>query len=738
MAGSSVLQIEKRADGVAVIRIDVPGEAVNTLQENFAAEFSRAFDEIEADSSVIAVVIASGKPDSFIAGADVKLLKSVRTAEEATTLARTGQRLLERMEGFRAPFVAAIHGACLGGGLELSLACRERVASDHPKTRLGLPEVQLGLLPGMGGTQRLPRLIGAEQAVDMMVTGRQLDARRAYKAGLVNEVVPPAIVVEVACQRAKALAAAPDQRKGGWSIRELFDTDEIKEFLFAENPLGRKLFFETAKKRVLEKTHGNYPAPERILEVVKIGLERGMKKGLDTEAEAFGELVMTREAAELMRIFFAQNDLKKDSGVSDPSVKPRPVTKVGVLGAGLMGAGIACISADDGGLFVRMKDRDPPALQRGLAYVRGVLDERVNRRRMTPGERDRIMSRVTVSLDYSGFADAEVVIEAVFEDIEVKRSVLRDIEKAAQGDVIFASNTSSLPIAKIAEAAKHPERVVGMHYFSPVQKMPLLEVIVTGKTAPWVTATAVALGKKQGKTVIVVNDGVGFYTSRALAPYLNEAAHLLSEGVAVQKIDRALTSFGFPVGPVALLDEVGIDVGYKVGKILYEAFGPRLKPPETMTRLLEAERFGRKNRRGFYRYDEEFEGERPVDQSVYAVLGVKPDLDKTSNEMVQRCLLQLVNEAVRCLGEGILRSPRDGDVGAIFGLGFPPYLGGPFRYVDAVGVSEVAERMRRYERQFGERFTPAPLLLEMAEAGASFYSEDPIQAAPTSRRSIAP
>jgi 3-hydroxyacyl-CoA dehydrogenase/enoyl-CoA hydratase/3-hydroxybutyryl-CoA epimerase len=330
------------------------------------------------------------------------------------------------------------------------------------------------------------------------------------------------------------------------------------------------------------------------------------------------------------------------------------------------------------------------------------------------------MARVAPTTDSSGFRDASLIVEAVFEDLELKRSVLRDVEAHAHPEAIFASNTSSIPIARIAEKARHPERVIGMHYFSPVHKMPLLEIIVTDKTAPWVTATCVAFGKRQGKTVIVVGDGVGFYTSRVLAPYLNEAAFLLSEGVDVKRIDEALVGFGFPVGPLTLLDEVGIDVGYKVGSIMHEAFGERMQLPSGMERLYADQRFGRKNQRGFYRYDAKHKGEKAVDENVYAALGVRPELEKTANEIALRCVLQMVNEAAYCLAEGVLRSARDGDIGAVFGLGFPPFLGGPFRYVDAIGVAEVVRRLERYERQFGSRFRPAPLLEGMAQKNERF------------------
>jgi len=362
------------------------------------------------------------------------------------------------------------------------------------------------------------------------------------------------------------------------------------------------------------------------------------------------------------------------------------------------------------------------AVGRGLRSVYELLEDRVKSRRMTAVERDLQMARVTATTDYSGFHGAEIVIEAVFEDLGIKHQVLRDIEQHGHKNAIFASNTSSIPITKIAEAAAHPERVIGMHYFSPVPKMPLLEVIVTQQTAPWVIATTVEIGKRQGKTVIVVRDGVGFYTSRILGPYMNEASYLLSEGVPIEELDRALVKWGFPVGPITLLDEVGIDVGAKVGKILHEAFGERMAPPPGVQRLLDDQRLGKKNQRGFYVYGEDRKkGDKEADRSVYRVLGVEPTADLPSTEIAQRCALQMINEAAYCFADGIVRSARDGDVGAVFGLGFPPFRGGPFRYIDTVGAAEIVRRLEGYRAVHGLRFAPAPVLVEMAKSGGRFY-----------------
>src|SRR3954466_8225739 len=618
---ASALRFETGADGVALVLYDVPGEPVNTLRESFQQEFDEAFGKLAGDAAVKAVVLASAKPDSFVVGADVEMLARVKTATEATALARGGQQAMQRLEdlGKRKPVVAAIHGPALGGGLELALACTYRVASDDRRTQLGQPEVQLGVIPGAGGTQRLPQLIGIAQALDLILAGKSGRAQKARKLGLVDEVVPKAILLAIARRRARELANGElriERRKVELTLPKLLRTEVLQQLALEDNPVGRRILFQQARKALLAKTHGHYPAPERALEAIRVGIEKGPEEGYRAEAAFFGELVVSAVSRRLIEIFFATQALKKDTGVDDPAVRPRKVEKVAMLGAGLMGAGIAYVTAE-AGIPVRLKDKDDAALGRGFKQIAGILDEKVKRRRMTRRERDDKLALVTGTTDYSGTRNADVVIEAVFEDIKVKHAVLRDVERESP-NAIFASNTSSLPIGKIAEAAQRPERVVGMHFFSPVNKMPLLEVIRAPKTSAEAVATSVALGKKIGKTVIVVNDGVGFYTSRILAPYVNEAAFIFNDGASVEEIDQALVEFGFPVGPMQLLDEVGIDVGAKVAHIMHDAFGARLAPPAGFEKLVESGRLGRKSKKGFYLYEDgPSKKKKEVDRTVY-------------------------------------------------------------------------------------------------------------------------
>ena len=722
----SALSLRTRPDGVAVVTYDVPGEPVNTLKASFAAEFEEVFGKVASDPAIKAAVLVSGKPSGFIAGADIEMIKAITTAAEAEQMVRQGHKAILKVADSNKPVVAAIHGAALGGGFEVALACHGRVLSDDKKTTLALPEVQLGLIPGMNGLQRLALLSGLQVALDYGLTGKNMRPQKAKSLGVADDIVHVSILEDVAAKLALSLAAkgAPFAKRA----RKAKAKDAITTLALEKNPLGRSVLFKQARKELFKKTGGHYPAPERVVDVLKALANDGFDASREVEARSFGELTVSSVAHRLIEIFFATTALKKDTGVSDPAVKARQVDKVAMLGAGLMGGGIAYVTAN-AGIPVRLKDRDDASLGRGLKYVADILDEDVKKKKITRVERDQKMALVSGTTDYAGMKSADLVIEAVFEDLGVKHAVLAEVEANGKEGAIFASNTSSIPIGKIAAGAKKPENVVGMHYFSPVHKMPLLEVIQTKDTAPEVVATAVAIGKKQGKTVIVVHDGTGFYTSRILGPMMNEASYLLTEGVSVEAIDKAMTAWGWPVGPVTLLDEVGIDVAAHVGPIMLEAFGDRMSPPPTMARLVEDGRKGRKNQRGFYLYGDAAKKKgrgKHVDESVYAVLGLAVPDPKAKppvavEEIQMRASLQFVNEALHCFGEGILRSARDGDIGAVFGLGFPPFRGGPFRYVDAVGAAEVLRRMQGYEQRFGKRWTPAAALVEMAKSGGRFH-----------------
>ena len=700
-------------NGIGVITFDLPGESVNKFTRAVKDEFTGVLDKLDRNPSCKAIVLISGKPDMFIAGADIEEFLDLETSTEAERLSREGQLMLQRLEDLRPPVVAAIHGPCLGGGLEAVLACAYRIATDHPKTVLALPEVQLGLIPGAGGTQRLPRTVGLRAALDLILTGKNVRAKKALQIGLIDELVHPSILRDVALDRAKQLAEGRIKRQ---RPRRNHGASDL---LLEDNPLGRRVIFSKAREQTLEKTKGNYPAPIAAIDAIAAGYARGIAPGYAEEAHLFGAMAATDVSKQLIFLFFATSALKKDSGVDHP-LEPLPVNKLAVLGAGFMGAGIAAIAAQQH-TTVRLKDADHPRVAKGLAAVSAVLRERLSKRQISRREYDDEMILVGGTTDYTGFANVDLAVEAVFEDLAIKQQVLRESEAAMPSDAIYASNTSTIPITRIAEASKRPEQVLGMHFFSPVPKMPLLEVIRGARTGDTALATAVAYGKKLGKTVIVVHDGPGFYANRILAPYVNEAGRLLDEGVAIDAVDRAMVEFGFPVGPITLIDDVGLDVAGKSGAVMVEAFGERMAPADAIKRVVDAGRLGRKGKSGFYSYDER--GKKGgVDETVYALLaGGAQRQERTAEEIQRRCVYAMLNEAARCLEEGIVRSARDGDVGAVFGIGFPPFRGGPFRYVDSVGVESVVRTLESLYNRFAPRFEPAELLREMARKGDRFY-----------------
>lgn len=696
-------------NSVAVIKLDQPGEKVNTLNEALIEEFASFLDTLNNDSELIGAVMISGKEHNFIAGADIEMFKARETAEEVEELSLTGHAILNRVAANKKPIAVAIHGSCMGGGLELSLASHYRLASNHPKTVLALPEVKLGLLPGTGGTQRLPRLVGIQKALTYMLTGKNIYARQAKRIGLVDELVHRHALKEAAIKAIhKIHKKGPHQRK---------DRRSFVEKLLEGNPLGRNIIFNQATVKTLGQTKGNYPAPIKIIEAVRYGYHKGLKKGLLHEAKLFGELGATSESRALVNLFFAMTDAKKIPNEE----KVKPVDNIGVLGAGLMGSGIADVSANKG-YHVLLKDQTIENAAKGEQVIWKALNSKAKKRVITSFERDQIASRVSGVDSYEGFDSVGVVIEAVFEDLDLKHRIIKEVEANTKADTIFASNTSSLPISEIAKGASKPGQVIGMHYFSPVQKMPLLEIITTPETEDWVTATAYDIGVKQGKTVIVVNDGPGFYTTRILAPYMNEALLLLEEGASIEHLDRIMKKFGYPVGPMALLDEVGIDVGAHVGdtmKPLFEARSPSAKSSTKAHELMEAGYLGRKNKKGLYRY--ETGKKKTVNTEIYTHFGGSSRSNNDKETAQLRMALTMVNEAAYCLQEGILKSPTDGDLGAILGLGFPPFTGGPFRYIDLKGAQWIIDQLSTFEEKFGPRFSPANILKEHAQSGKTFY-----------------
>ena len=709
---TSLLRLEID-DGVATVWIDDPDASANKISQETLDGFSEVLGHLEDASGLTGVVFISGKEASFVVGADLNMLETFDSPAEVRSISRRAHRLLWRVENLSVPTVAAIQGPCMGGGLELTLGCDYRIASTHDATKLALPEVRLGLLPGGGGTQYLPRLVGVQEALTMMLTGKNTYPKKARDIGLVDALIHPPGLYDAAKRAVRQLA------NGNLTVDR--DQGSLGTRLLENNPVSRRIIYRQAGRRAESRTHGNYPAPPRIIDAVRTGLEKGIDRGLDAEMRHFGELVFTPESRALVQLFFG-----KQQGETHPLPdQGRPVQTVGVLGAGQMGGGIAEVTAAND-VDVVLKDQSLKRATRGKRQVWSSMNRKKEKGILNQFERDRTAERVVPVTTYEHMAHADLVVEAVPEDLDLKHQVLSEAERVVGDETILATNTSSLPIADIAAGVDAPERVVGMHYFSPVPDIPLVELVRTEETSETTLATAYDLALTQGKTVIVVNDGPGFYTTRILALFLNEALLLLEEGADVPTIDETMRDAGFPMGPYELLDFVGMDVAAKITEVMGDALAAqRLDISDAATRLADAGLLGQKSNIGFYHYGPAEDGDgkdrKDLNEDIYRNLGQTTRTTPAPGVVEDRLLLMLVNEAVRCLGDDVLRSPTDGDVGAVFGLGFPPFLGGPFRYIDQQGPGEIAKCLRNLAYQYGDRFEPADLLAEHEDRGTTFH-----------------
>lgn len=695
-------------DGLATLTFDHPDKRVNIFDREVLEELESAVDELAGRSDIGVLVLLSGKEKGFIAGADVNMIADVRDPVEAEAGVRFGQRVFASWEALPFPTVAAIRGACMGGGTEIALASTWRVASDHQSTKIGLPETKLGIIPAWGGSTRLPRLVGIEQALDVILAGKNVYPRKALRIGLIDALLADARFHDLVRDFARGKMGEKRRSRAGGGF-------DVKELLLEKNPLGRKILFDQAEKQTLSKTGGNYPAPLEALEVIRTGIEEGMQAGFNAEARAAGTLAVSAEAKNLIHVFQLMESSKGKGGETPDA---REVKNLAVLGAGAMGGGIGQLAAEKG-IAVRLKDIEQPALASGMEHASRVFRRQVKKRRLSEQELKRKMALLRPTLDYTGFRRVDAVIEAIVEKLPVKQKVFAEVAGEVGADTILASNTSALSIDAIAKDTPNPERVVGMHFFNPVDKMPLIEVIAGERSADWAVDTVVALSRDLGKVPVRVKDSPGFLVNRLLTFSLGEALWLVADGYRIEDVDRAMKAWGMPMGPIALTDEVGVDIAIEVAHTLNAAYGDRLPLPEWVDRPQEDGRLGKKNGKGFYRYDD---GERQdPDPEVYELIGVEPTAeDPDPRTIVDRMVLRMVDEAARCLDEGVVASPGELDLAMILGTGFPPFRGGVCRYADQRGPEEIVHTLEALTGEVGPRYQPSDALRKVVERGG-FY-----------------
>jgi 3-hydroxyacyl-CoA dehydrogenase / enoyl-CoA hydratase / 3-hydroxybutyryl-CoA epimerase len=697
------------SDGICTLAWDMPGRSMNVLNRDSVAAFEKAVDRALGDPKVKGVVIASAKPD-FIAGADLEMVLVLKTAEEIMALCDGLKAVFKRMETGNKPFVAAINGTCLGGGYEVALACHRRIAADNPKAQIGLPEVTIGLLPGAGGTQRLPRMIGMEAALPLLVQGTRLNVKDALAKGLIDEIVPAADLTAAA---KKWLAAGGAPNKAWW------DKNYRQPGMPVQSPKGYDLFV-TGTARLHAATRGNYPAPKAIMSCVYEGMSTTLDVGLRIESRWFANLLMGPESRNLIRtMFFSMGDAKKLSR-RPKDVTPAEYKRVGVLGAGMMGSGIAHACAAVG-LDVVLFERNIELAENGKSYTGKVYERAIKQGRATEKDRDAALARIKTTTDYADLKGVDIIVEAVFEDPKIKDEVIKKTEAVIGPDIIFASNTSTLPISGLAKSSSRPKNFIGLHFFSPVDRMELLEIISGKETSPQTLARSMDFAKKIRKTPILVNDARGFYTSRVVALYMEEGIAMLEEGVAPALIENAGRMAGFPVGPLSLSDEVSIELIHKIrSEWVREAKVPAFPGSKVVATMVEKlGRMGRKNSKGFYDYPPE--GRKSLWPGLaqhWPVKAEQPDVE----EVKKRLLFVQSVDTARCLEEGVLTDPRDGDLGSILGWSFPTWTGGATSYIDTVGSKNFVTECDRLAQRYGARFTPPKSLRDMAAKGARYYA----------------
>lgn len=711
------------SNGIANLVFDLANEKVNKLSAEVLLELEAILDEIEANKNIHLLLIKSGKKDIFIAGADINEIRGIKNESDAYKKVMQGQEILSKIADLKIPTIALINGACLGGGLELALACKYRIAVDNKKTMLGLPEVNLGIIPGFGGTQRLPKLIGLQESLKIILSGKAIDYKKAFKIGLVDKIIREEFLTN---DLEDFVAQALVHNQGNQVMSRRCSVGK-KRFVGEVILAGKYLIYYFAKKDLMNKTKGKYPAPLAAFDVISRTYHcSDHQAGFKIEAEEFSKLASGEIAKNLIEIFFTNEEIKKDNGVENEIVA-KEIKQAALMGAGVMGGGIAWLFSNCD-IPVRMKDISQFGIALGFNQVLKIYKQLKKIGKYKDNQISVKMDEISSTTDYSGFDHVDIVVEAIIENIEVKKDTFAELEGHIKKDTIIASNTSSLSITKMASDLVNPERFIGMHFFNPVNKMPLVEVIRGEKTSDLAVATVVQLSKKLGKTPIVVKDVAGFLVNRILLPYINEAGFLLQDGADLKHIDNLIEDFGMPMGPFVLADTVGIDVGYKVAKILNEGYGDRMAVCHLLSELAKNKNLlGKKSNQGFYKYNKEGKN-LGVNSEVNQVINKVRSADHlhksyiNNHDIVDRCIFIMINEAAKCLEENVVKNHRYLDMAMIMGTGFPAFRGGLLRYADEIGIGVVVARLKEFSKVYGLRFEPANLLVKMDHDNQKFYN----------------
>lgn len=696
----SPFHVEIDDNRIAIVRIDVKGKSQNWLPEPFIEDLRDVMGSVIYQQAR-GVIFVSGKTKGFIQGYDPDYLRG-KNDEQLKTLSHNAQLVMREINTLKMPVVAVIDGGCYGVGLELALACDYRIASEESYTKFAMPQIRSGILPFVGGTQRLPRLVGLQNAVTMLLSGQKIGVEKALKIGLVDKLIPASNLFETAYQ------LLLNHKVQKIDHKNLLDNVKKWRKQLEGNKFIREKYLAHIENRVWDKAFGNYPAVEEMLALLK---EPHFKAGLALEQNALVKLMHTEQAQVLMNLKQTERAMKEQY---QHLAQVRDVQQVTVLGSGYMGAGIAYLTANNAQIPVRIKDIHPSEIQKALQTCYGLMQKAVSKKQLSHGEMIQRMNLITGGERLVAAKSTDFIVEAVYEKLELKQQMVQESENYYDENAIFATNTSTFAIRDIASVAKRPENVIGFHYFSPVTKRPMVEIIPHEKTCQRAVSTAIHFAIQQGKIPTLVADKEGFFINRILTPFLLEAIECLSEGEGIEFIDRALQEFGFKIGPLAMIDEIGLDIIVKSNPAMVSELGKRFALPTTIERLTGDDRKGRKNKRGFYLYDTR--GKRTQeDKSVYHTMETIMQNEMEAEDIARRCVLRMLNEACWCLQDQVIRSTDEGNVASVFGVDFPDFRGGVYAYIDKIGAKELVRQLRKHTQQYGERFTPCEWLVERAE-----------------------